>query len=188
MKPGTYLDENGEVHEIFFKTPFNHDTDLEAKRTGLECKDPSLAQQQFKEEADINTIVRRFGVTGQLPIVQLPPLLDEFGGDEIFDFQSAMNLLAKAKASFAAMSAEVRDAFQNDPHRFVSQLDAMLTDQDAKRKEHNLTVLRAWGLAVEPGPKADPTTLGDVLAHLKKSGLQGGSPAPVPVPKDPPGS
>lgn len=171
----TYLSPEGEIKEIFWKTPFNHDTDQVALETGLVCLDPTRTQQQFKEEADINTIVRRFGITGQLPQTAMPPLLDDFGSDEIFDFQSAMNMIVQAKNSFAAMSAEVRDAFHHDPQRFVAHLDSVVNDPVEDRKKQNLSVLRSWGLAVEPGPKADPTTLGDVLAAIK---AQGASPAP----------
>ena len=36
--------------------------------SGLACDDPSLTQQQFKEESDINNIVDRFMKTGHLPL------------------------------------------------------------------------------------------------------------------------
>lgn len=178
MKPGTYLTNDGEIETVFFKTPYNHDTDAEAKRTGLECLDKSLTQQQFKEECDINTIVKNFKVTGNLPLTNLPPLQDDFDSDEIFDFQSAMNMVIQAKQSFAGMAAEVRDAFNHDPQRYVSQVDAWIKEPDKERREMNLSVMRAMGLAVQPGPKADTTTLGDVLKAIKESGRQGGPPAP----------
>lgn len=180
MKPGTFLTPDGEIKEVFLKTPFNHDTDAEAERTGLICNDPSKAQQHMKEEADINTIVRRFGLTGQLPNARLPPTLDQFAED-IDDFQTAMNMVAAAKQSFMAMSAEVRDAFHHDPNRFVVTVDAMLGEANPEKRESNLELLRAMGLAVPPGPKADTTTLGDLLAAIKSQGTPGGSPAPIPA-------
>lgn len=133
-----------------FKTPFNFDSDMESCRTALTCRDPSKAQQHQAEEADINTIVRRFGVTGTLPQIPMPPTLDEFG--EIFDFQSAMNTLAAAKASFGMLPAEVRGTFQNDPHAFVAYVDAA-------REAGDLEQLRRWGLALPavPTPSPEPT-------------------------------
>lgn len=135
----------------YFKTPYNHDTDAESVRTGLECKDPSKAQQHQAEEADINAIVRRFGVTGMLPQIPMPPALEDFG--EIFDYQSAMNTLAAAKASFAQLPAEVRATFQNDPHAFVAYTDAAVEAGDLEQ-------LRKWGLALpaSPTPPPEPTT------------------------------
>lgn len=163
----TYLDrETGEIVAIQWKTPFNHDTSAESERTGLTCTDPSLAQQHQEHEANINTIVKNFGVTGMLPQIPLPPSLEEFG--EIFDFQTAMNIQAEAKASFMMLPANVREAFYNDPHNFVSEVDRMLTETDQDKRERNLQDLRLLGLAVEKGPIADKTTLGDLLAALKE--------------------
>lgn len=160
-----YINKDGELVEGF-KTPYNFDTNAESDRTGTACKDPSLAQQHQEEEANINTIVHRFGITGKLPLIDMPPLLDEFS--EVYDFQSAMNTMAAARHSFSQLAPEVRDAFNNNPHHFVSQVDYMLADPDQARRDHNMSVLRAWGLAMPEGPKADPTTLGDVLKAIKE--------------------
>lgn len=96
----------------------------------------SLAVQSEKDNCDINVIVRRFGVTGQLPVVARPPTYEDFGG--VFDFQSAMNMIRASEESFAEMSAEVRKRFNNDPHEFV----------DFCTKEENLPEMRKLGLAV----------------------------------------
>lgn len=175
-----YIDpETGEAIDFQWKTPYNHVVNDESLRTGLKCEDPSLAQQNQEAESNINTIVGRFLKTGLLPQIQLPPLLEDFA--DVFDFQSAMNTMAAAKHSFMQLPADIRSAFQNDPHNFVSQIDAMLADTDAERRKGNMAVLRAMGLAVEAGPVADQTTLGDVLAAIKKQTASGGSPAPETV-------
>lgn len=171
-----YLTTDGEWVEFTWRTPFNYNTDQASLETGLACTDKSLTQQSQAKEADINTIVRNFGVTGQLPVVPLPPSLEDFG--EIFDLQSALDVLNQAKHSFGLLPADVRDAFHNDPHRFVSQVDSMLADTDVQRREQNLAVMRAWGIALPPGPKVDQTQLGDILAAIKAQGTQGASPAP----------
>lgn len=179
MNDTVFLNDDGELTTVmqpFFKTPFNHNTWAEAQKTALVCLDESKTQQHFKEESDINTIVDRFLKSGTLPQIPLPPLLDDFS--DVFDFQSAMNVMAAAKESFMALPAHVRDSFQNNPHYFVSQLDAMIHDQDKDRRENNMKVLRAMNLAVEPGPKADTTTLGDVLAAIKANAPSGEAPAP----------
>lgn len=160
----------------FFKTPYNHDTSAESLRTGYLETMESKAQQHQAAEADINTIVKRFGVTGQLPQIPLPPPLEDFA--EIFDFQTALNTMVAAKRSFEALPADIRAAFNNDPHQFVGTVDNMLGVQDSQQRDKNLEILRAMGLAVPPGPIADKTTLGDVLAAIKETATSGGSPAP----------
>lgn len=117
----------------------DYDADSVSLETGLECKDPSLAQQHQAEEADINVIVKRFGVTGQLPVVPYPPLLDDF--DQVFDFQTAQNLIVKARESFMQLPADVRFNFNNDPARFVTFVDDAL-------ESGNIEELRKMGLAV----------------------------------------
>jgi phage internal scaffolding protein len=79
--------------------------------------DSSLTQQQFKEEADINTIVDRFMKTGHLPDpVSMPQYIDYEG---VFDFQSAMNVVRQADENFMRMDAKVRARFHNSPQEFL---------------------------------------------------------------------
>jgi phage internal scaffolding protein len=86
-------------------------------KTGLLCLDSSLTQQQFKEEADINTIVDRFMKTGHLPDpVSMPQYIDYEG---VFDFQSAMNVVRQADENFMRMDAKVRARFNNSPQEFL---------------------------------------------------------------------
>lgn len=103
---------------------------------GTENKEPSRTVQDGKDEADINVLVRRFGVTGSINGIARPPALTEFG--EIFDFQTAMDMINAANRSFMEMSAETRARFMNDPGRFVEFCS----------KEENLDEMRKMGLAV----------------------------------------
>ena len=59
--------DTGEVIMLFIRTPYNYDTDKISQNTGLDCGPETKTQQQFRDEVDINTIVERFGVTGELP-------------------------------------------------------------------------------------------------------------------------
>lgn len=93
----------------------NHDA--RSTETGLACLDPSLTQQQFKDDADINFIVDRFMKTGHLPDpVSMPQYVDYEG---IFDFQSAMNVVRAADENFMRMDAKVRSRFNNSPQEFL---------------------------------------------------------------------
>jgi phage internal scaffolding protein len=91
--------------------------DIQSEKTGLVCLDDSLTQQQFKEEADINTIVNRFLKTGVLPTPNTFPQYVDFEG--VFDYQSAMNLVRAADESFMRMDAKVRSRFNNSPQEFL---------------------------------------------------------------------
>lgn len=104
--------------KVFVRAPFNYDADEASLSSGFASKDPTRTQQHQAEEADINTIVRRFGVTGQLPQVPFPPTFQDFS-EVVFDYQSAQNLIRQAQESFNALPANVRTRFDNDPGKFV---------------------------------------------------------------------
>ena len=93
-----------------------------SRKFGLVC-DPEedVAQQQFKEEVDINTIVKRFGLTGALPENLRMPVSGDFTG--VTDFQSAMNLVRQAEEEFLRIPADVRARFANDPGQLMAFLD-----------------------------------------------------------------
>lgn len=102
---------------VFCRSAYNYDMDLASDKAGLKCEDPSLTQQQFKEESDINTIVDRFMKSGVMPNpVNMPQYVDYEG---IFDFQSAMNVVRQADESFMRLDAKVRARFNNSPQEFL---------------------------------------------------------------------
>jgi len=102
---------------VFCRSAYNYDMDLASDKSGLKCEDPSLTQQQFKEESDINTIVDRFMKSGVLPTpVNMPQYVDFEG---IFDFQTAMNAVRAADENFMRMDAKVRARFNNSPQEFL---------------------------------------------------------------------
>ena len=101
----------------FLRTPYNYDMNQASSDSGLVCADPSLTQQQFKEEADINTIVDRFLRSGVLPTpVNMPQYVDY---EDVFDFQSAMNVVRAADENFMRLDAKVRARFNNSPQEFL---------------------------------------------------------------------
>lgn len=101
----------------FVKTPYNYNKDHLSHLTSLICKDESKAVQSQKEESDINTIVKRFGLTGKLPDGIRMPQYGDF--TNISDYQSALNSVLQAQASFDAMPAAIRNRFHNDAGEFV---------------------------------------------------------------------
>lgn len=105
------------MQQEFVRNPYNYDSDQLSEDTGLECKDESLTEQEHIEEADINYIADKFMRTGEMPQVLQLPTPAEFDG--IFDFQTAMNTIAKAKLEFASLPAKIRSRFENDPAQLL---------------------------------------------------------------------
>lgn len=101
----------------FMRTPYNYDRDAVSDETGLVCPEPTMAQQQFKDEADINTILERFGRTGELVVPARMPQYGDF--DQVSDYHSALNAVISAQEQFDALPAKIRARFQNDPGKFV---------------------------------------------------------------------
>lgn len=89
----------------------------ESDATGLECKDETLTQQNQEADANINNIVRKYTQTGEIPIHNRPPLVEDFA--LVQNFQDAMNLIVESKATFMEQPADVRNRFNNDPAQFV---------------------------------------------------------------------
>lgn len=104
--------------EPFLRTEHNYDMNAASVESGLHCEDETRAKQSFRDETDINTIIRRFGVTGELPTAIRLPSYGDFTG--IADFQTGVNIIAEANEAFDAMPAEVRARFHNDPHEFIN--------------------------------------------------------------------
>lgn len=104
---------------IFIRNPFNYDRNEASKMSGLSCSDASRTDQSFVAECDINTIVRNFGITGQLP---QQPIRTPLEGDftNVVDYQTALNMVLSADAAFAELPSAVRERFVNDPARFVA--------------------------------------------------------------------
>jgi len=105
----------------FVRNPYNYDMDKVSDETGLLCKDPSLAQQHMKDECDINVIVERFGVTGQIPQTPIEPSYGDFSG--VTDYHTAMNKIKAADAAFMALPAKLRAKFDHDPNALLNFLE-----------------------------------------------------------------
>jgi len=129
---------------VFLRSSFNYDRDVASNESALECLDESKAIQSAEEESNINTIVRRFGISGELPGGFDMPQSGDFTG--IPDFHTAMNLVRKAQEEFVKVPAEVRARFGNDPAAFMA-----FVEDDANRDE-----ARRLGLLRDPVPVPDP--------------------------------
>lgn len=127
--------------KIEVRSYLGYDADAVSDVTGLKCEDVSRARQSEKDEADINVIVKNFGITGRMPSGVRMPTYGDF--DTVSDYASAIEAVRSAEASFMAMPADVRKRFGDDPQAFVEFCS------DAKNAEEALKL----GLLVEvPAP------------------------------------
>lgn len=102
---------------VVVRQPFVYDADLVSQETGLLCLDESLTDQSGKDDADINTLVKRFGVTGSIPILDRIPIAADFVAAT--DYHTAMNALIEADKTFMELPADMRAKFDHDPGKFV---------------------------------------------------------------------
>jgi phage internal scaffolding protein len=99
------------------KNPITYDRDKNSDLAKFVFVNPSRTKQSFRDECDINNILRQFNVTGQLPIGSVQPQYGDFSG--ITDYQSALNAVMAAQDSFLQLPAKLRARFDNDPALFV---------------------------------------------------------------------
>ena len=105
------------INPPFVRSAYNYDTKAACEECCVQDYGPSLTVQSQSEDADINTIVKRFGLTGQLPESYKIPQYADF--EDVYDFHTAQNAIAEANSSFMAMPPQLRSYFSNDPQNFL---------------------------------------------------------------------
>jgi len=118
------------MSNVFIRSAYNYESADVSAATAVFC-DPKdcMVQKHFAEECDINTIVKRFGLTHQLPVTFKAPLAGDFA--DVVDFQTAMNAVVAAQNSFMEMPAELRARFGHDPQRLLDFLEDSNNKEEA---------------------------------------------------------
>lgn len=160
----------------FVRSEFNYDMHAASKESGLDCRDVSLAKQSFAEEADINTIVRRFHLTGELPQGLAVPTYQDFEG--VFDFQSAMNVVRAASEAFMAMPADIRSRFENSEQKFYNFVLDEGNREEAERLGLVIGKAPAPADGAQPAQPA-PATPAPAPAPAGVTAAPAGGPAPA---------
>ena len=136
----------------FLRTPYNYDTNAASDESELVCLEPTLAQQHFKDECDINYILKNFGVEA-LAVNPLTPRYGDF--TDVVDYHTALNSVIAAEDEFMALPANIRTRFDNDPAKLIDFMENPANYDEAER----------LGLVTktEPVPVGllDPTGTGD---------------------------
>lgn len=104
-----------------------YDAKAVSEATSIDTGSESSVQQQFGQEVDINTIVRRFGISRTQPSGAAGGVYGDFTG--IHDYESAQAAVDRARDGFMALPPEVREKFRNDPGAYLEHVDQM-TDEE----------------------------------------------------------
>lgn len=102
-----------------FRTEYNYDSNETSQQTGLRCtEDEDLAQQQFRDDADINTIVAKFGIAAAVPPGFQWPEADVTGVPN--DYATAVRVVEETQTAFMQLPGELRARFQNNPQMVLN--------------------------------------------------------------------
>lgn len=88
---------------------------------GVKFSEPSMTQQHFKEECDVNNIIERYTATGMIPDYLTKTSEGVYGDfSDVGDFVDMQNQIIAAKNSFAALPSEIRRRFNEDPAQLIA--------------------------------------------------------------------
>lgn len=114
--------------------------------------EPTLAQQQFKDEADINNIMRRALLAGDASIFT-PHDRQEFIDTSLFeDYQTALATIETIDEDFFSLPSALRKEFDNDPDKYVR----FMSDEANYPKAIELGLLSGPGYEQEISPAKEP--------------------------------
>lgn len=119
-----------------------------APSVGIVFEEASMTQQHFKDECDIDKILKKYNETGFLvnPLESRRPA--KWGDfSSVNDYQQAMNKLVEVQEAFDSLPSKVRERFRNDP----MQMLAFLED------EKNIDEAVSLGLVSPPAKNAPQT-------------------------------
>lgn len=145
---------------------------------GLTCEDESLTQQQFKDECDIDCILRRYDQTGVLVDPLSEKRLAQFGDfSNLPSFAEYQNRLAEVSEYFMSLPPEVRSNFANDIGTFIEAIGN--PDNEAKLVE--LGILEK----VVSEPSESPVMQSNPVGKVDPLPVNPDTPAVVLEPSDP---
>lgn len=130
----------------------------ERERVSVKFTKPSLAQQSFKDECDINNIMARYERTGMIEHVNT--YQGQYGDFIGFpDYHEAMNAVKEAENMFMTLPSSIRERFDNNPETFLA----------FAQDENNQDEMIRLGLIPAPRPPSSmPSSVEDAPAKPVK--------------------
>lgn len=113
------------------RAPFNYDVDSASLEAATIIEGPSMTDQSFKDEVDINTIVQRFGLTGEMPSDLRMPSYGDF--EATVDYHGAMLALKAADEEFLRLPGEIRARFDHNAGALIAFLEDPKNEEEARK-------------------------------------------------------
>lgn len=96
------------------------------ERVSISFPEPSRTKQAFKDECDVNLILKKYQKTQLINHVnRTQGIYGDFSN--VSDFHTATNAVMDAQLAFMDLPASIRKRFQNDPSQFI---DFVSNDQN----------------------------------------------------------
>lgn len=104
---------------IKYRAHNGYDTEEASNQAAINCETfgPSLTVQSMSEDADINVLMHRYGITGKFPDNPRIPVYGDF--TEVTDYRSALEAIGRAQEAFLEYPPDFRAKFENDPQAFL---------------------------------------------------------------------
>lgn len=107
-----------------------YDAKKHSEDTSIHTGSDSRVQQQYANEVDVNTIMKRYGITATAPLGPATGVYGDF--TDIEDYESAVERIRGAEARFMALPAAVRERFGNNPGELIRRAYAMPPEEFTK--------------------------------------------------------
>lgn len=140
------------IKPVFIRQPYNYDVDAASDEVAFLSENPTMTQQHFRDEVDINRIVDRFLKTGQVPSVDPRAMYGDFLNVPE-SYRDALDQVINAQSAFDDLPSHIRERFQNDP----AQLLDFLSDDKNREEAAKLGFLTEASQEASPAPAEAPS-------------------------------
>lgn len=93
------------------------------------CGEELLTKQEFKDDCDLNRLMKKYVRGGELPVSSRKALYADCS--QVADFLEAQLLVQRAGDQFAALPANVRERFKNSPAAFLEFMADKANQEEA---------------------------------------------------------
>lgn len=83
------------------------------KRIQIKFDEPTKTKQEYKDDVNINNIIKKYKITGELPVANKMPRYEDVS--KVPDYRTALDVVNNAQMAFKALPASLRQKFRNDP-------------------------------------------------------------------------
>jgi hypothetical protein len=106
----------------FVRNPYNYDLEQASDEAAFVPSGESMTVQSMSEDADLNVLMKRYGITGKFPENPRIPQYGDF--THVTDFRGAIEAARDAMDKFMEFPAELRQRFDNNPQFMLDYMQA----------------------------------------------------------------